>query len=239
MVDSHSYPFYGKSTGLFIQSSSKNDPFVFLKLIKEKKDGSWEKLKKGEGIAVKCNLEEIVMMLEVLKRNRDKWSTVHGFNEEKKGISFNWDKDNVLWVKIETYSKKLLYSQTEVMRMLLEHILHEKIEFSTVSSISYNSKSLPNLDKKETIHESLEIPSETSKEDKLQVVEETIIGDDITQIQGRIKEENNAALLIEFSSGKALWVAKSKIHSQFNSDNEEFQKISIESWLLRKNNVIT
>ena len=236
MVDAHNQSFFGTNAALFIQSSSKTDPFIFLKLIKKKPDGSWEKLTNREGIAIKCGLEEIIMILDVLRRSRTKWTTVHGFKEDKKSISFNWDEKNRLWIHIESYSKQLVYPQIELLTMLLEHILQEKIEFSTVSS-GYN----------ESIQESVLINTPVSIErathllgdDTLQIVEEKYTGDDITLIQGRIKKETNAALYIEFSPEKELWIAKSKIRSPFNPQNEDLQEFHIESWILRKNKIIS
>jgi len=67
MTDKHNQSFFGQSTGMFIQSSSKNEPFIFLQFIKKKGDGSWEKPSLREGKRVKCGLEEIIMILNVLK----------------------------------------------------------------------------------------------------------------------------------------------------------------------------
>jgi len=49
MVDKHNQSFFGQSTGMFIQSSSKHEPFIFLQFIKKKGDGSWEKPSQREG----------------------------------------------------------------------------------------------------------------------------------------------------------------------------------------------
>ncbi len=53
MVDAHNQPFFGKNTGLFIQTSSKTEPYMFLRCIKRKSDGSWEKPSKNEGKTIK------------------------------------------------------------------------------------------------------------------------------------------------------------------------------------------
>jgi hypothetical protein len=39
-----------------------------LKCIKKKNDGIWEKPSKGEDKKIKCSLEEMIMILQVLKR---------------------------------------------------------------------------------------------------------------------------------------------------------------------------
>ena len=68
MTDKHNQSFFGQATGLTIQSGSKNDPYFFLKCIKKKNGGIWEKPSKGEGKTFKCSLEEMIMILQVLKR---------------------------------------------------------------------------------------------------------------------------------------------------------------------------
>ena len=62
VTNTHSQSFFGQSTGLTIQSISKEQPFIFFKCIKKKADKSWEKPSKGEGKVIKCNLEEIIMI---------------------------------------------------------------------------------------------------------------------------------------------------------------------------------
>jgi len=134
MVDKHSQSFFGQSTGLTIRSSSKTEPFIFLKCIRKKPDGSWEKPSLGEGKTIKCNLDEIVMILDVLNRNRASWTSFHNFNGVKTQISFKWEDDakQKLLIYIGKYSKMLKFAQIEIFRLLLKHILEEKIEFATV-----------------------------------------------------------------------------------------------------------
>ncbi|GAG36178.1 unnamed protein product, partial [marine sediment metagenome] len=138
MVEKHSQSFFGQSTGLTLLSSSKSDPFIFLKCIKKKSDGSWEKPSLGEGKTIKCNLDEIVMILEVFKRTSDSWSSYHNFNDVKTQISFKWENENKkkLLIYIGNYSKMLNFAQIEIFRLLLEHILQEKIEFATIVNIN-------------------------------------------------------------------------------------------------------
>jgi len=177
------------------------------------------------------------MMLDVLRGNRKKRSTAHGFNEDKKSITFNWDENKKLWINIGEYKKQLVFPQTEFLELLLAHILEEKIEFSTVSSLSNeNVKDIPVKKEPDTPTTA----SNSIQENTLQIVEERIIArDEVTQIQGKIKNETNAALYIEFSPEQELWVAKSKIHSKYNPHKQGVQKFSIDSWILRKNKIIS
>jgi hypothetical protein len=135
---------------LILQSSSKTDPFIFFQCIKRKPNGEWEKPSKGEGKNIKCSLEEIVMILQVLNRTEDSWATYHSYNDSKTQISFNWDPNDKkkVWVHIGEYSKMLDIAQIELLRLLLTHILKEKVEFATSSNgsgssgnNSYSSKS--------------------------------------------------------------------------------------------------
>jgi len=41
-----------------------------------------------------------------------------------------------LWINIDQYAKMLNFSQAELMRMLFEHLVEEKIEFATESQLS-------------------------------------------------------------------------------------------------------
>jgi len=68
---------------LIVQSSSKEEPYIFFQCIKEKNNGNWEKPSRGEGKKIKFNLKEIVRILQVLKHNTNKWATYHSFKEEK------------------------------------------------------------------------------------------------------------------------------------------------------------
>ncbi|MEJ2248621.1 MAG: hypothetical protein P8Y97_03045, partial [Candidatus Lokiarchaeota archaeon] len=75
------------------------------------------------------------MMLKVLNKELTSWSTYHSYKESQTQISFNWQNGGQerLWINIGEYSKMLAIAQIEVFRRLLDHILNEKIEFSTVS----------------------------------------------------------------------------------------------------------
>jgi len=143
VVDKHNKSLFGQSTGMFIQSSSKSEPFIFLQFIKKKENGTWEKLSLKEEKTIKCNLEEIIMILRVLEGKEKSWSTVHVFKEEKTSISVSWEGEAKLWFNVGDYPKMLKFAQIEILRRLIDHILQEKIEFATVSS-SKNSN--PNID---------------------------------------------------------------------------------------------
>jgi len=226
MVDKHSQSFFGKSSGLTIQSSSKNDSFIFLQCIQKKSDGYWEKPSNGEGKTIKINMDEMVMILEVLNKKLQNWSSYHKFNEVNTQISFKWEdeKKQRLYINIGKYSKMLNYAQTEILRLLLKHLLKEKIEYATSWNLSKNK-----LEKRP--REKTRMPIELIKPDKQN--SQTI------PIEGAIKGETQKALLINFDDEHKLWIPKSAISIGYNPEIDMAQTFHIASWLLRKNNLIT
>ena len=234
MVDKHSQSFFGQSTGLTLLSSSKSDSFIFFKCIKKKPDGSWEKPSLGEGKTIKCNLDEIIMILEVLQRNNDSWSSYHNFNDVKTQISFKWENEakKKLLIYIGNYSKMLNFSQSEIFRLLLKHILEEKIEFATISKMPSGKVVASGLKNNELKNQGNEAPV-------LPVVKESIENNEneVSQINGVIEGETEKALLIQFNNDKEIWIPKSVIRSNYDSSNDISQNFIIDNWILKKNNV--
>ena len=235
MVNKHSQSFFGQSTGLTLVSSSKSEPFIFLKCIKKKPDGSWEKPSLGEGKTIKCNLDEIVMILEVLKKNQDAWSSFHNFNDVKTQISFKWEDaaKKKLLIYIGKYSKMLNFAQTEIFRMIMEHLINEKIEFATAPNLSSTKKSEVSSKNNKEIKK-----SRNSKE--LPSVKESIVQNEneVSNINGVIEGETEKALLIQFEDNKEIWIPKSVIRSNYNSINDVAQDFIIDNWILKKNNIV-
>ena len=231
MTNTHSQSFFGQSTGLTIQSTSKTEPFIFLKCIKKRGDGAWEKPSKGEGKTVKCNLDEIIMILQVLNRKIKSWSSFHNFNNLKTQISFQWEEEKV-WINIGNYSKMLNFAQVEILRLLLEHILKEKIEYATSSRISVVKNKSKNIEMNKAISTATEIemnPDFSNKKNS-KIIE-------TSQIEGNIEAETKNALFINFNDGNEIWVPKSIIRSQNNLNKDLAQTFLIDTWFLKKNNL--
>ncbi|MBY9004563.1 MAG: hypothetical protein KGD73_11365 [Candidatus Lokiarchaeota archaeon] len=239
MVDKHSQSFFGKSSGLTIQSSSKNEAFVFLKCIKKKGDGIWEKPSKGEGKTIKCSLDEIVMILEVLHKRLENWSSYHNFNDIKTQISFKWEneKKEILYVNIGSYSKMLKFSQIEILRLLLNHMLSEKIEFATTSNFSEEQNGKQRAIKKTRSYEKKEQGSNSSVPSIRENIE--VSEKPSCQIEGAIKNETQKALLITFQNDREYWIPKSAIRSSYVSHQENQQSFIIDTWLLEKNDLVS
>ena len=237
MVDKHSQSFFGQSTGLTIRSSSKTEPFIFLKCIKKKSDGSWEKPSLGEGKTIKCNLDEIVMILDVLNRNRASWTSFHNFNDVKTQISFKWEDDakQKLLIYIGKYSKMLKFAQIEIFRLLLKHILDEKIEFSTVLNFD-------TLNKRALLPKAVNQIIKGNGSKTLPIVTETVERNEseVSQIKGVIEGETEKALLIQFNEDKEVWIPKSIIRSDYDTSVKvSTQNFLIDDWILKRNNINT
>lgn len=237
MVDNHSYSFFGQKVGLIIQSALKSEPYMFFRLIKSKNDGSWEKPSSGEGKIIKFSLEEMVYILQVLKKEINSWSSYHTFKDNKTQISFKWESEekNKLWIHIGSYSKVLEYAQFTILLMLMNHILKEKIQFATVTSASKNKD-----EKSSNIIIQEEIITESNMNESNDIIEEDIGKNrEIKTVAGSIQRETNKALLIQFKGGAEIWIPKSRIYSDFKNTKNLTQKFSIDSWILSKNKILS
>ena len=239
MVDNHSYSFFGQKVGLIIQSASKNEPFIFFRLIKSKNNGSWEKPSSGEGKVIKFSLEEMVWIIRVLNKGVNSWSSYHTFKDNKTSISFKWEDGEKakLWIHIGSYSKVLEYAQFKILEMLLVHILKEKIEFATAPNRAKkrNVDTLNNIVVQEEIINASKIINRNNKPNSVNNGKRSEIED----IVGTIKGETDKALLIQFENEVEVWIPKSIIHSGFNNSKNLVQKFSIDSWILKKNKVLS
>ena len=130
MVETHDYSFFGKSTGLILRSRRSNEPFIFLTCVRKKRDGNWEKTSQGEGKTIRLSLEEMINIREVFKKCPSSWKSVHKYKDEMTSIEFvSREKDDLPYLlKVSTYPKPLTFAQAEVFRMLLDHLIMEKIE---------------------------------------------------------------------------------------------------------------
>lgn len=230
MGNSHTKSFFGQNTGLILQSAFKTDPFIFLQCIKKKTNGNWEKPSKGEGKITRFSLEEIVMIIKVAKNELEKWGTYHKYNESTTQISINWQGD-VLWINIGEYSKKLGVPEIEILKLLLDHILQEKIIYATESKLYRKENTTNKKNNFNQIYVKEEIITEKSPQSKKNKSK--------IEMSGKIKKQTDKALLIEFSNGIEAWIPKSKIHNQFSQEPDIFQTFTIDQWLLEKNNVIS
>ena len=259
MGDTHSKSFFGQNARLIVNTPSKTEPFFFMRCIKKKPEGVWEKPSKGEGKVIKFSIEEAVMILQVLNRKLLTWKSYHTYKDNKTTISFNWedDKAKTLWINIANYSKMLNFSQAEILRLLLTHILNEKIKYAThsnrkkSSNLTSNEKFSNHIDNSNEIIEFKEDKNDDQFEDNSNYNNggnnrlspnpkfSNTKSQERNHINGTIKGETNKALLITFNSGQDLWIPKSTIHSEFLSKKDVDQTFLIDTWVLKKNKVFS
>ena len=232
MTDIHNKSFFGSSVGMILDSTSKTEQKLFLTFLRKKQDGSWEKPSNNEGKKISINLEELVWILEVLKHKIPDWSTIHKFEDTSTSISISWEKgekeQTKLSIQVDGYKKYLNHAESILLTRLLDHILEEKITFSTVPFQRESSSD--------------EITSNKEEEGLPIVVEEISIpkkkGVETHLISGSIKGETDKALRILFDGEKEIWIPKSTIHSSYSSDSDKPQTFNIDTWILKKNDLI-
>lgn len=235
MVDAHIQSFFGQNTGIIVKTLSRSKPYIFFHFIKKKNNGIWEKPSSNQGKVIKFSLEEIVMILQVLNRNLLNWTNYHTYRDKKTHISFSWEEDNtdILWINIDDYSKMLNFAQTEILRLLMTHLLTEKIIYATTlkkESIRSDNTLLENQlsyfsNDKSLIHNSSQNETKRKKSSIM------------SPIEGLIKGESEKAMLIKFDSNKEVWIPKSAIHSRYVLRKNNTQTFVIENWILKKNNL--
>lgn len=254
MADQHNQNFFGQKTGLIVSSNLKEEPFIFIRCLKKKKDGEWQKFEESK--VIKLSLLEIVAISDVLNGKRKIWNTFHSFNESKTPISFAWDEhdSDLLWVNIDEYSRPLNYPETELMKRLIDHILEEKICYSTIKS----EKSTKEIDEKSNYSE--EESKQNIKDKKVEEKNKKPINKDsdfrkntitptnnslkeseegFATIRGKIKMVRDKAILIVMDSDEEIWLPKSTITNEFDEKNINTQNFLVKKWILEKRNSIS
>jgi len=235
MADKHNKSFFGHNTGIIIESPKKSVPYIFLTCIKRKDDGTWEKTSKGEGKTVKLSIEEIICILEVIKGNHAKWRGYHVFKDYRTEILVSWEDETkqTIVLKVSDYEKKMSFPNLNFFKLLLDHLLLEKIEFATTGELGIKAK-----EKKAQEQDYSLFSEQVTAKDGLHVVETTEydVTIDFMNITAKIMVESPKALLISLDTGHEFWVPKSTIHSEYNpKDKQNFQKLSLDRWIIEKN----
>lgn len=226
MGEKHNLTLFNNNNSLVIQSSSRSDPFVSLQFFNNEDIEKSFNNQQKEG---KYNLEAIIMILEVAKKNRDSWSNILSSKEEVTIVK--WEEQN-LTVNIENYSITLNDSQTLLLKSLLKHLISEKIKYTEqlFSPVSVNFQR-----KTQFNHERFKKTNViTKKLNNTKVTIKKTIKRDVKQITGTIKFETNKAILLNIS-GEESWIPKSVIRSLFKSWSDKEQLFYIDSWFLEKN----
>ncbi|MFW9941349.1 MAG: hypothetical protein ACFFFT_09930, partial [Candidatus Thorarchaeota archaeon] len=157
--------------------------------------------------------------------------TVHSFKNEKTPISLSWEGDNKVWFNVGDYPKMLSFTQIEILKLILIHILEEKIEYSTVPD---TNKSLANSSLKDTNDL---VEKDDITKDGLTIQEEMNLGEKIRRLEGIISGETEKAIRIAINNGDDVWIPKSTIKSKYNAEINTKQTFLIDSWFIEKNNL--
>ncbi len=152
-MDYHKYIFHGQSFNLILYSISKYDPHVYLKWKKRNfKNVSQQDRNKHEKL-VELNLENLTYIFNLLKNQQNLRDIT--IKERLKGdyVTFSWENENTrsLWIRANSFSKVLNFPQIQLLLLLIEHLLHEKIAFSTSNSKNINRRLFEKDNSKEAL----------------------------------------------------------------------------------------
>ncbi len=236
MSDTHIISFFGQNIGIIIKSTSKFNSYTFFQCIKKNQYGKWEKPTLNQGKTIKFTLEEIIMILQVLHRKTLNWKSFHTYNEKKTSFSFSWEDEEakVLWITVADYSKVLNFAQVEVLRLLLRHLVEEKIIYST----SYTKKkSISDGNYENALNQKIEHYDKFFENERLRYKEKSDILRDMSKIRATLAGETEKAILLNLGENESFWIPKSSIHNQYLPRKNFNQFFLIDNWVLEKNNI--
>jgi hypothetical protein len=210
MPNIHLKRFQGQNVDLIVESKSKFDKFIYFHFTNMI-------LKENKTLVIEYSLEEMAMILCVLRKEIFIWKS---YRDEDLEVIFVWEDKNaqILWIHAGNYSKALHIGQIEVLKLLMVHILNEKVIFAT-SNYDINREKLSKI---------------TSNRDKY--LEFALI-ETINRIEGKVINQTDKAVLINFKDIIEVWIPKSTIHSRFSNKISTSQSFMIENWVLKKNNL--
>jgi hypothetical protein len=234
----HIRSFFGQKTGIIFDSDDQSSEYAYMTFIRKQQNGIWEKPSERQGKKIKLNLGELIMIRRLLAGLDDKWSTIHTFKEVKTQISISRNNKNreQIWINVDSYSKNIKLPETEIFQLLLNHIIDEKIVYSTCNKPNKsNSQKAPNNDRKIEEHP---VKNEQTGELPEKKVSDNIKNNnqngDFTEIEVLFVRETEKAVCIQFKGEeKESWVPKSILKNlPFNSD--EYQNLLLPNWFNAK-----
>jgi hypothetical protein len=246
-MNHHNYSFFGQKTGMLLDSAEINQPCLYLRFLKKKQDGSWEKPSQGEGKNIKLNLLEMIAILRVFRSENSKWSTVHKFGEDVKSITVE-NKNSIIAFMISGYVKQLKFPESELFIDLLDHIYNEKIINATISNLNgTNREKKLQGNNRETRIQNIsdvsipEYPEEMDEEinkkqkNKIEIDPEQWYNslktnEDFKLIPGAINEERAKAINFHITDLSSIWVPNSCMDSNLVSKGG----IWVKDWFLKK-----
>ena len=233
MVDNHNVPFFGQKTAMILKTGAEADPHMYITCIR-KKGEAWEKVKE-EGRTVKLTIIEIINISRVVNSKIPSWSTVHDFKNNKTRIEAMWtagkdeSADDVFWLKIAKYSKPYTLDQVEFLKIMLAHIVEEKIAKATLGK-TYEKDTKVNLFATKSSRNTVS-SSNTSKSNN-----SNKSNNESSEIIGSIIRSSDKAVLIQDENNIEFWCPKSGIVGEYDISTKDLQRLTIKQWLLDKRN---
>ena len=126
----HTHSFFGQKVGVIFDSADWKDPYLYLRFLKKKATGDWEKPSKKEGKNIKLNLLEILAIQDVFQGQGRKWSTVHKFGDETTPITIE-QKGEEFMLGIPGYAKYFKFPESLLFAKIMAHVVEEKIVYAT------------------------------------------------------------------------------------------------------------
>ena len=242
----HVRSFFGQKTGIIFDSDDQSSEYAYMTFIRKQQNGIWEKPSERQGKKIKLNLGELIMIRRVLAGLDDKWSTVHTFKEQKTfkeiktqiSVSRNINDRKQIWMNVDSYSKNIKLPETEIFQLLLNHIIDEKITYSTGNKVNKsNFQKAPMNDRK---IETRPVKDEQTVKLPEKKVLETIKNDtqdgDFTELEAKYVRETEKAVCLQFTGDeKERWVPKS-ILKILPVNSDEYQNLLLPNWFIARRN---
>ena len=230
----HIRSFFGQKTGIIFDSDDQSSEYSYVTFIRKQQNGIWEKPSERQGKKIKLNLGELIMIRRVLAGLDEKWSTIHTFKEEKTQISVsrNINDREQIWINADSYSKNIKLPETEIFQLLLNHIIDEKIIYSTCNKPNKsNIQKIPNNDRK---IEEQPVKNEQTGELPEKKVSDNIKNNnqngDFTEIEVLFVRETEKAVCVHFKGEeKESWVPKS-ILKNLPLHSDRYQNLLLPNW---------
>jgi len=248
----HNLSLFGQKTGMLLDSAKAADPFLYLRLIRKKADGTWEKPSLNEGKAVKFNLLELCALTRLLHQPTAKWTTVHKHQAETTSIVVDKTATACSW-KIGEYVKTLAENEIDLLGRLLDHILTEKIEHAT-GQRKLSPTNEPNVSEDPSFEANNDVdnlpaapdpinpfddeaPRQIPVDRPLQIdpiawITQLKVEGDFVQVPGIITANRPQAFNVQINGLRPIWVPKSTVKSPDHIEGES--ALWIKKWFIEK-----
>jgi hypothetical protein len=212
----HNQSFFGQKTAIILDSADWSHPYLYLRFLKKKLDGTWEKPSLKEGKVIKLNLLELISIIKPLSEGEGKWSTVHKFKDENTQIF--WEcKPEFATLGIPGYQKYLKFPETVLFLNLLKHIYDEKIIYATGNSVEVSQNRKPPQNIFQADEDEFEKPIELEEPHQRNNIDNNRTN--ITSPTGNLAEKTNKDSKIKSinisSVDPNLWLSGLQLNDEF------------------------